>query len=264
MPETEWLYINVGGREGAFDVEYTWHRRLYRFGVWWIESDYCKLICDGTINACYEDCPPTGGQYDCTIDEYDEDGSVIGSTEAGPQFVVAYNNRFMDPGENAQPPYWGTDHTDVGRTWVHSFPSAQRVSPGESHRYEEVEHYGDGVYQRNMLYALTEFRFLQIQWAQVRAASEARVFNPELYQDNAPIIDQTPIRYNHRTNFLSENVGPGTRDDWHYGTDGNLSMFSYPWHAAVADLDTVSDGSTEAAYPNERCFSKPIDKLNQV
>lgn len=62
MPETEFLYINIGGREGAFDVEYSWHRRVYQFAVWWVESDYCPLFCEVETEDDCEECGETCGE----------------------------------------------------------------------------------------------------------------------------------------------------------------------------------------------------------
>ena len=70
MPETEFLYINVGGREGAFDVTYTWHRIIWQFGIWWIESDCYPLFCEyGEEEQCGPLCGTPAG--------WDEDGNPI-------------------------------------------------------------------------------------------------------------------------------------------------------------------------------------------
>lgn len=65
IPETEFLYINTGSRDGSMEVEYTWHERVYRFGVQWEESDSCPLVCNEHGSPCRNPAPCS-----CDCDEY--------------------------------------------------------------------------------------------------------------------------------------------------------------------------------------------------
>jgi len=227
MPETEFLYINVGGREGAFDVEYTWHRRVYQFAVWWVESDYCPLFCEATVVSVCDDCGGCCcGEEGCPGPASRTDG-IHNNTERSPV---------------------GTMHSDWGRTWEHSDISALPTSPFNPIN-ETIELDGPGVFRHNEDYAQADFRFLEIRHGQARSATQAQVHNAHLYRTATPSLVQTPITLQDvSTNINNEPrpIEPGVRDTHHYGTDGNLSMFEYKWFAG--------HWHTEGK-PSPRCFN---------
>jgi len=241
IPETEFLYINIGGREGAFDVEYTWHRRVYQFAVWWVESDYCPLFCEASqVMVCYDcggNCCPSGCEDGCC------------PPIMAPKTYYTSNNTERSP--------VGTMHSDWQRTWRHSDISAVRSTPGNP-QYETIELAGNGVFRHNEDYAQADFRFLEIRHGQARSATHAQVFNPHLYRDNdqghygfGPDITQRPIDlYDLSTNLHISipDIEPGRQETHHYGTeDGNLSMFEYKWFAG--------HWPTEGK-PSPRCFNQ--------
>jgi len=236
MPETEFLYINVGGHEGAFDVEYSWHRRVYQFAIWWVESDDCPLFCEASrVMVCYDcggDCCPCGPLNGCC-------------PIFMPKTYYTSNNTERSP--------IGTMHSDWERTWTHSDISAVDSTPGNPQN-ETITLNGRGVFRHNEDYARAEFRFLEIRWGQARRATHARVYNPHLYRINyeGSEIDltQTPITLEDLSTNINGTprlIRPGRQATEHYGTDGNLSMFAYKWFAG--------HWHTEGK-PSPRCFNQ--------
>ena len=233
MPETEFLYINLGAREGAFDVDYRWHRRVYQFIVWWIETDYCPLYCDAWTNLiCYDCggncCPLVPGPF----------GPVCGPPINVPK-TYAYTNNNVGG-------FPGSNHDDWGRRW--SYTGISALPTGVWDPIFEVKSFKEpGAYRRNADHAIVEFRFLEIRHGQARAATDAQVYNPHLYSVPLPFITQTPITLEDlSTNIYNDPnipIEPGRKEDEiytdegrHYGTDGNLSIFRYEWFAGKFQL----------------------------
>ncbi|MCL1987770.1 MAG: hypothetical protein FWG64_07350 [Firmicutes bacterium] len=144
MPETEFLYVNLGAREGAFDVDYTWHRRKYQFSAWWVESDYCPVTCRGdTVEGTLEEDEGRrwgGGRED--LEELPEDAADWTSAEDGPG----------TPGEE---------------------PEEKDLTPDDMENEEQgwESHSLEGVFRLNRLYSQAEFRFLEINHVAWRATN---------------------------------------------------------------------------------------------
>jgi len=247
MPETEFLYVNLGGHEGTFDVEYTWHRRVYQFAVWWVESDYCPLFCEATVIQVCDDC---GGCCGWPGDD-DGDGGCPGWT--APKTVGTHNNTINSP--------VGTMHSDWGRTWSWSDISAVDSTPGNPQN-ETIALDGPGSFRVNEDYAQADFRFLEIRWGQSRRATSTAVHNAHLYQPADVPITQTPITLQDLSTNINgtlRSVEPGRNggpinegDNRYYGTDGNLSMFEYKWFA----LHYHTEGK-----PSPRCFNQTSENV---
>jgi len=143
----------------------------------------------------------------------------------------------------------GTMHSDWEREWEHEDISAVPSEPG-SPEYETIELEGTGSFRHNEDYAQADFRFLEIRHGQARSATQAQVHNAHLYREATPPLFQTQVNLvDISTNINGEPrlIEPGIQATHHYGTDGNLSMFSYKWFAG--------HWHTEGK-PSPRCFNQ--------
>ena len=226
VPETEFLYINTGAREGTMEVKFEFHTIDWQFAFTWDEEDSCPVECEEV------EC-----EYGCE-GEGEVEGSTFGINDCATSGRTLSANDGEEEGEEeeeCEPQIGVKPETNNPDTFYnHADPEAKRT---------------------NWQHATVQFRFLAVREASARAVASVSISNPALYKDRSPSLQggAVPVSGVFKPGGNSTNWNPtepvNSQSDGNFGTSGSLAAF----HSAI-QLGTSPENATSEGIPSDRCL----------